>query len=459
VTVNKLSLDSRNRSYSDRVVFNQNYPIFEATAQYLGELRRQDFHSISQMGVTKPLLKDRIKTLQNLGAQDVYAKGICTANDSQWSLAWRTLKDNRREWHQDVKYAKKHPKNKKAQRQAERASKLLVDRTFPTVCLGGRLLWKQAQSSTNALEEFKLHRWWLGAVGRSDYYYQKTDRLNKFGSNQMIRLAADGSLSIVVPKALWPRFGLSQSSSLVTIGSVKYHHGLNHINNALVAGKSITLHLQRVSGHWKLRAQLQLELPTKAKAQKYRLLSIDTNSGHVEATILDQFGNPTSHLTLSLKKRGAQVTVNKLLARARVLGVTHVAMEELSGLQRACTRSGGGRKNQAVSQIKSGELKKRLGTACEDSGWPFDLVNPAGTSKYASAWIDVVCSNDTHLIASYLIGRRALGLTINRELVRARRGQLDSGLVGPGSPTFGSSSSAGLDVDLWEDELPPTSSP
>lgn len=417
MSINKLAKDSRNRSYSDRVNFTvEGWKIFDQVASYLGQAKRYDYAIIDGLPYSKkPSFTVRYKDLmKTYGLQDVYAKAIVNDNDAQLSLAWRNLKANRRDWHKDVRFYSKQKGLKAERKLAQAEASLARTASGPRVCLGGRAYWRAAQSDPVAMQEFKYRRYWLGSVGRSSFTDKSTGRVNRFGTNPMIRLDLEGNLSIVVPKGLWPRLGLSQASSRVVIGTVRFNHGQEVIDAAIVADRSITYHVERVSGHWKLRAQTQLPLVVKVKSP--RVMGIDLNNGHLDCWVIDDTGNPIgSPHTFSFKKRGVREAIDKALAVANRAGARTIVIEDLSGLQRDCSRGRGGALTKIVSGIPSGQVRSILSQRAEDLGFSLVEVNPAGTSREAGSWGSVAhraCSG--HQVASYLIGRRGLGLSIYR---------------------------------------------
>ena len=75
MTLAKIPTDSRSRSYSDRVIFNENKSKFLRIAEYLGELKREDWALISKPGSVKLTTVER-KDLLVKRAGAVYARGI-----------------------------------------------------------------------------------------------------------------------------------------------------------------------------------------------------------------------------------------------------------------------------------------------------------------------------------------------------------------------------------------------
>ena len=451
MTFNRIPKNRRNRSYSDRLMSNpEEEEVLLLIMDTLGHYRRQDYadsYGGVGWGRSRFTTKDCVARLKPF-VGDVYAKSIIGDNDAQNSLAKRTLKENRKQWHRDVEAGEKSKASRSAKRRANRAQKNLYVRTEPTVCFGGRNLWRSAQTDPESMVEFKFRRMWLGAVGRSDYIPTEGKR-QKFHSNTNIRVVDDGSVMVSVPFILREELGASRSNPWVKVGEVHFHHGQDVIDQAKADGRSITYHIQRVAGHWKVRAQTSLPEVERSSASK-RILGVDVNAGHIDAWVVDEFGNPVgSPITIAVKKRGMANSVNILLAWAAQRGVTAVALEDTRGLQRNSTRGGKrGALNRTISQIPTGQLKELVRTACEDRGWEFELVNPAYTSKNADSWADVAHrSEDRHQRASYLIGRRGLGFTIHRDRTQRMRAH------------SGGSEPVDLDVEFSEANWPLTSIP
>ena len=452
MTLAKIPTDSRSRSYSDRVIFNENKSKFLRIAEYLGELKREDWALISKPGSVKLTTVER-KDLLVKRAGAVYARGIIQDNDSLLSLSWRTLKANRREWHRDLQSLNNKKKLSPSEaRKKERVESLLATLIRPSVCLGGRSLWKQAQTDAGKMSDFKLKRHWCGGIGISDYVSKDTgETVNRYQSNQVIRLDEEGNLLVNTPVPLRSELEVDARGGWLNIGTVRFNHGQDVIDANRENGRSITYHIQYTDGHWKLRAQTRLETVVKQKSK--RVLGIDLNAGHLDACILDEYGNPVGRprtVKYSLKK--INDAVSKTLAWAADRGVTAVIIEDLTNLQRTTTRGGKrGALNKTISNIPSGQFKGFLNTSCEDRGWVLEIVDPSYTSKNGPEWTDVLKnSGSNHQVASYLIGRRGLGYTIDRKKT-VRRLRLDSGL-NEVDLWSASGSIPGLGIDSSEDE-------
>lgn len=416
----KTDLNSRTRIYQDKINFNsKTLQLFQEIGELLGKAKREDYLRLTAYGPTpnNRIRKDKLKTNYNIGSY--YSINIILENNQQLQLSWRTLKNNQKEWRKDLEYSKKNPKDKRAQYRAQKTQERL-DATAkshtPKITFGGNKLWKEAQKDHKLMTIFKEKRWFFKSIGDKAPH----------ATNRLIRLNDNGELSILVPPALRSKYGLSRNSSRIIIGTVNYRYGWDNIKDAIINQRAITYQLVRTRKQWLLQATLSLPEVPKTNSTG-RVLALDTNAGHVDGCVLDEFGNPVKFFTLSVKKHGMAKTVDQLFSIAARNNVDCISIEKLSGLQRNCTRGRGGKINSVVSSIKSGVLKRRLSVGCESRGLEFLEVDPAGTSKKTSEWSDVcVRASSNHQIASYLIGRRSLGYSISRK-IRSEDCELDKG--------------------------------
>ena len=122
--------DSLNRCYIGKVhLYDGMDAVIDEVSDLLGHLKRVDFARASKKN--KLSKRDRLLLLKTEGVTNVIAKSIISDNDSQVSLMWRTFRDNRRQWHLDVKRGTKRQKDRAEQR---------LKKEHPSVVLDGKKL-------------------------------------------------------------------------------------------------------------------------------------------------------------------------------------------------------------------------------------------------------------------------------------------------------------------------------
>ena len=109
--------------------------------------------------------------------------------------------------------------------------------------------------------------------------------------------------------------------------------------------------------------------------------------------------------------------VEKIAQYAEKMGATAIVAEDLVGIQRGTTRSNKRALNRVLSKIPTGAVKRALVHVAEKRGWNIAFVSPAYTSQKTVQWTRIY-SGDTHHLASFLIGRRGLGLHISHRRTR-----------------------------------------
>ncbi len=449
MTLSKITPENRNKTFIGSIIPSENWHHFEEIMTHLGHLKRLDYHhnySTEEKKKNKRKIKGRVQYLQSHGINDVLAKTIINDNDSLFSLAMRTRTANRAEWHKDVAYAKKHPKNKKAQKRSIIAQRNLDKGWFPKITHGGNKIWREAQDDQSKMLDFKNRRKWFGAIGRSD---DKTKRY----SNQVIRVDEDAQVWVSVPVFYRDKLHLSARNSWLCVGELRMKHGFGNLMEHRKNGKSVTFRVQFLRGKWCLRATLQITPVLKSESSR-RLLGIDVNAGHLDYIVLDEHGNPCSRAYTAYydSRKDVRGVTQRVFKWAGSHGVSTVVAEELGGLQRRVSRGRGGALNRTTSRIPTGLIKRELMGQCESRGWLIDFVDPAFTSKNTVFWCDLV-KGDRHQVASYLIGRRGLGLSISeRESVRLL--EHDSGHVLVNTRTGELCTQPGEIDSLFKDSLP-----
>lgn len=407
--------DSLNRCYIGKIhLYDGMEAVVDEVSDFLGHLKRVDFARVIKGN--KLSKRDRLLLLKAEGISDVTAKSIISDNDSQVSLMWRTFRDNRRQWHLDVKRGTKRQK-------ARAKQKLRKDR--PSVVLGGKKLWLAAQKDSEAMELFKKKRKWWGAIGRSMSVDKNTGEITRFyGTNQMIRVLVDGTLCVNIPPALRASFrkrgALGEKDVWLTIGTVKYGHGWDVIRASIEEDRSITHHIEwNKNGKLVLRSQTQIDTARARHRTTPRAVAIDTNSKRLDVSIVDAHGNRVGKSRTFPFDSAKDVpgVVEKIAQYAEKMGATAIVAEDLVGIQRGTTRSNKRALNRVLSKIPTGAVKKALTHVAEKRGWDIAFVTPAYTSQKTAQWVDTY-SGDTHQLSSFLIGRRGLGLHISRRRTR-----------------------------------------
>lgn len=406
--------NSLNRCYIGKIhLYDGMDAVVDEVSDFLGHLKRVDFaRATKDSKLTK---RDRMFLLKAEGITDVTAKSIISDNDSQISLMWRTFRDNRRQWHLDMERGTKRQKARAEQR-------LKKDR--PSVVLGGKKLWLAAQKDSEAMELFKKKRRWWGAIGRSMYVNKKTGEVALYGTNQAIRVLADGTLCVNIPPALRSPFRargvLGEKDIWLTIGTVKYGHGWGAIRASIEEDRSITHHIEwNKNGKLVLRSQTQIDKTRARHRTTPRVVAIDTNSKRLDASIVDAHGNRVGKSRTFPFKNAKDIpgVVEKIAQYAEKMGATAIVAEDLAGIQRGTTRSNKRALNRVLSKIPTGTVKNALTHAAEKRGWDIAFVDPSCTSQKTVQWTRIY-SGDTHQLASFLIGRRGLGLHISRRRTR-----------------------------------------
>ena len=407
--------DSLNRCYTGKIhLYDGMDVVVDEVSDFLGHLKRVDFaRATKDSKLTK---RDRMLILKAEGVSDVIAKSIVSDNDAQVSLMWRTFRDNRRQWHLDVNRGTKRQKARAEQR-------LKKDR--PSVVLGGKKLWLTAQKDSEAMELFKKKRKWWGAIGRSMYVNKDTGEITNFyRTNQAIRVLSDGTLCVNIPPAMRASFRsrgvLGEKDVWLTIGTVKYGHGWDVIRTSIEEDRSITHHIEwNKNNKLVLRSQTQIDTTRARHRTTPRVVAIDTNSRRLDVSIVDAHGNRVGKSrTFSFENaKDIPGVVEKIAQYAEKMGATAIVAEDLTGIQRGITRSNKRALNRVLSKIPTGAVKRALVHVAEKRGWDIAFVDPAYTSQKTVQWVDTY-SGDTHQLASFLIGRRGLGLHISRRRMR-----------------------------------------
>lgn len=416
--------DTLNRTYIGKIHLAEGMEaVLDEIGNFLGHVRRMDFAAKNNRGATR---KQRLEAINGYGVTNAMAKSIISDNDAQVSLLWRNFKANRRQWHKDLKTG--------TDKQKENAEKRL-SQTSPSIVLGGKRLWHQAQDDSSAMELFKKRRQWIGCVGRSRYVDKSTGEIrNTYGTNQGIRVTKSGELFINVPPSLRGSFLKRKliigKSPWLLLGTVSYGHGWSVILSSIEDDRSVTHHIEwNNNNKLVIRSQTQIDKCFSRARKVPRALAIDMNAGHIDVSIVDKYGNRVGRSRTYSFNRAKDIrgTIEKVMQWAARRGATAIVAEDLSGLQRGRTRSKKRALNRVISKIPTGELKRELVRISELRGWDLAFVDPSYTSVNTKYWRSVY-DGDVHQLASFLIGRRGWGLRITREELK-KSALRDSGLL------------------------------
>lgn len=365
-----------------------------------------------------------------------YLKAIFADNDSQLSLAKRTLADNKYQWGLDKQHIEKEAAqlrgrgkaipNELNQRLQHVDKRLSQD--YATVCFGGRKLFRKVtRGDEKAIREWAYKRLWIGGLGRG----------GRVSGNDTIHIVNDNQLELLLPLSVQQEFGFTKPR--VIVGELVYRYGGEHIKSVVSKRLPVTMHVEAApSKHlvkWFVRVQAPIiEVVDKCVVdhRSDRFGGIDVNADHLAAAIGDVHGNLIAIKSFYYGPDFRSV-INDVLDWLEAYGVGTVFIERLKDLQRSITRKGrAAGLNRCVSGIPTGQFATFIATQASRRGLGLFQVNPAGTSKNVPRWNRVLpkdCS--IHEGASFLIMRRGLGLSImgSRANTDRKRRHLTRGLT------------------------------
>lgn len=387
----------------------------------------------SNSKVSKQSRRSRLMDKYNISSRE--SDSIVYANSDQLELVKRTTAENIQDWEKDiVKYTKlfnqQKGKNSSKRRyfagmietiqsRIERAKK-----KSPSCCFGGKTLQKritQYPDDESARLDWDNKRLFLSFMGNA----------NRSKGNDIIKYDTEtGSVTASISEGLRVMSGLS--SRKVVLGHARFKRGQNKINDSVNSNnatyyqfawntrkKQWFLHVSiRLTSVEQKRNRIEKVCNSPVK-ELTRTCGIDQNSGFLNATIIDEHGNPITNRRFEHSHSKEMSTlVSDLVTWCLCNDAGKIGVEALKGLnyKRRRSNNGGAGKNRVVSKIPFGEFKRRLVSTADTYGISVIEVNPAYTSRNTVQWSEPIFGLTTHDKASYLIARRALGLSINRRV-------------------------------------------
>ncbi len=277
----------------------------------------------------------------------------------------------------------------------------------PSICFGSRKLFrKQFNLDDNGYAD---HSEWLSEwqSTRSSQFYCLGSKDESFG-NQTCQMLPKG-LKLRLPNALAERVGTH-----ITV-PVVFPHGQEILNNALLAGQTISYLFVRKDKGWYVHATTErMQIPVITD-RKNGAVGIDLNTDHIACSRIDSNGNPTETWgipTLAFGKTKHQIEA--ILGDA-VVSIVRYAKDNLipiviEDLDLQKKKSGKSRStNRKVSMLTYSAFRQLLGGKVFQEGVEVIGINPAYTSVIGFVKFGIGYKMTPHQGAAVAIARRGLG--------------------------------------------------
>ena len=277
----------------------------------------------------------------------------------------------------------------------------------PSICFGSRKVFrKQFVLKGNG---YVCHADWLAdwRATRSSQFYCLGSKDESFG-NQTCHLLPKG-LQLRVPNALSGQFGTH-----ITV-PVVLPHGQEILNNALLAGQSISYLFVRKEKGWYVHATTErVEVPVVTD-RKNGAIGIDLNADHIAVSRIEMSGNPTEAWDIPMLLFGKTKDQIEALLGDAVASVVKYAKDNLipivaEDLDLSKKRGGPNSKtNRKVSMMAYSAFRQLVGSNAFRSAVEVIGINPAYTSVIGLVKFGAGYKLTPHQAAAVAIARRGLG--------------------------------------------------
>lgn len=423
------------RTYPSRITFNDHGQYYlELIGSFYGELRNQDYASLlnaENEGLVPPTRQERRNALYAAKLTKREADNIIMSNDQQWELVERTSASNVLSWMKDIERIDEQLKN-------ELSKKRATDLTKEKEILESKIVKRESKGHSVAFGGRRLQRLITRYPGNHEYR-QERDQKRLFldflgdkdsaGQNPVLRVnPVSWEVSLRVPKMIQESYPELQDTSWIVIGTLNPRAGKTFLCDILEQGSGpVTYQFVWCQKKQKWRVHFTITVPATEFGKRGnlprrsdRVLGLDVNSGHVDMSIVDSSGNVLAVQTIEYDENTDMSIVSDKVAKfgdhwgASVLGV-----ENLSGLARGRKSSKISKKglNKAITKMRYALLLRELESKALSYGLTIVKVSPAYTSKNTVQWGESFFGVGKHVKASYLIARKAMGLSIERRKV------------------------------------------
>lgn len=338
------------------------------------------------------------------------ARMIVESNNDTLDSSIKVNKRNIKAWTKEMEKVPSHRKyiylNK-----IEQASKI-------SVCLGGKKLFKEFQRNNNdqVKQQWLDKRLFFGMSGDS----------SKLLGNSHFRLFPTDH-----PDLFRVSIKLS-GKKMQEVGTVriKSRKGQREILRALTEGTAISCRVIRTKKKFKLHISPVFKAVRKGMSEgNTPVVGVDFNSKHFDATLMDRTANVLDQKVFTYKNgKDLPTAVSDFMRWVDSCGARDVVIEGLSGINRSRSSKANGHAAPAVRKVVNQLPVKIFKTSLESSiinnysHCGISIVSPSYTSKNTAEWQEPIFGSTTHEKASYLIGRRGLGYSIDRkDTVRSRQ--------------------------------------
>ena len=390
----------------------------------------------------KEALADNVKVLE---ARLVTLKGVIL----NLKRMVRTGLDKKGRKLGKVRLAKKalslHEKKRKVQRiqHALVSMKARIKANVPGICFGSRKLFMQQFLENVVLadwrKEWKARRdsqFLLVGTGEEDGGCAAcqatleedgtlTLRLRPFNSMFAVRSGPSGK---AMGEMMRRKTLTAKASDFVVIRGVKFSHGSDYINAAVVRNQSPdkTQHtpltwrfLRGENGHWYVH--LSLDVPENAVFDKSKgAIGVDFNEGHIAATVVDKHGNFVMARRFELNLYGLsslqakdkiRCVARDVVKFAKELGLPIVG-EALDFVKKKLSMAGfSAKRARKLSSLHYSAWGNALMSRCLKDGVALRLVNPAYTSLIGCVKFAASIGLSVHNSAARVIARRGMNLS------------------------------------------------
>lgn len=344
----------------------------------------------------------------------------------------------------------------KSRRKAQLEQRLAVatarlESGVPRIVAGGGRLWRNRHHLDQA--GMSLEQWQRRWADARMFLTADGEGGKRFG-NETIRVDTSGVLTIKVPAALVGELGTTHLT-ITTAVTLNTHRG-DQWAMRIEQDQAIRYDLHRDDrGRWYLDASWGYgrtpTVPLDVLGAQ-RTLGVDLNNGHVDAAVIDTYGNVVGTpqrigyaIVGTTSHRDAQVrhVVTRLIHQAKAAGCASISIENLgfadaraTGRETMGRGTRGKRFRRTVAGLPTAKFRDRLVAMAATAGLSVIAIDPAYTSRWGRQhWLPALKTSDPtidgHRAAAVVIGRRGLGHRARRKPVGPRARQRTR----PGQPT------------------------
>lgn len=428
-------IDLPKRTYMSQITFNNHGQYYlELIGNFYGRLRNQDY--VSMLNAEKdnldlPTRQERRNALYAEKLTKREADNIIISNDEQWGFVERTSTSNIASWMKEIEKIDEQIKNglnKKRAAELIKEKEILESKIDKrkgkghSVAFGGRRLQRlitRYPENNEYRQERNKRRLFLKFLGDKE----------RTGQNPVVRVSpVSWEVSLRVPTMIRESYSELQETPWIVIGTLNPRSGKTFLRDILEQKmEPVTYQFVWCQKKQKWRVHFAITTPATEFGKRgnlarrsQRILGLDINAGHVDMSIVDSSANVLATQTIEYDDTtDMSIVADKIVKFGDHWGVSILGVENLSGLARGrkSSKLSGKGLNKAITKMRYALLMNQLESKVFSYGLSIVKVSPAYTSKNTTQWEESCFGTGRHVKASYLIARKAMGLSIERRRV------------------------------------------